>query len=514
MNVPLSHPLPAKVKSAVAVQDPDQKRLWFVLSFPAVLAALTALVTAIGTAAALPFLLVLVPLVAYTAFRDTERALYVYFAWCWFDGTIRGVFHTDTISIIARDIVLGVITVGWGLQRLQNRHRDRLRWPPGIALVVLFIVNCLLQVFNPYAAGPVQSIGGLKMHLSAIPLLFLGYDVIRRPAQIRSMFLFLTLITLVVGLTSYVQYVQGPTWTWAHFPGTKEVNGTNLSMANIAGLQGMAVTFKPPGTTSGGGGAGAYIGIIFPLTFTLPLLSGSLKFSKVSRGALLGVLMAFIIILFINAVRSALVTGFCGIALCALLIDGKLRLRILAAIGVCLVLGAIGYGFSSGVSQGGVTDRFATTFANPVDALHQDRRTFFDDAVFIFVNSPMGVGLGRVGGAAGRLGSGSGADPGFSVFSEAYLGTIMYETGIPGGLFITAITLFFIGRGWLRLKHLTDPDEKLLLAAIVAVFIVLFANFFVTPVLLGPPGSVLFWLFGGASLRAFASRANIKAKAG
>ena len=506
MNAPLLQSAPEKVTAARAA-DPDERRFWFALAFPAVLACLVMLVTVIGTAAVVPFLLVLVPLVAWSAFRDTERALYVYFAWCWLDGTLRGLMHSSPVSIVARDIVLGIIVVGWGVQRLQNRHRDPIRYPPGTLLVALFAINCLLQFFNPFAAGLVQSIGGLKMHLSAIPLLFLGYDVLRRPAQVRSLFVFLTLLTLIVGAASYAQYVQGPSWTWAHFPGSKDTIGSNLSTTPLGTVRGMTATFKPPGTTTGGGGAGAYVGIIFPLAFMLPLLSGRLRFSKAARAGLAAILLAFLVIIFVNAVRSALVSAFCGVLISGLLVGGKLRGRMLAAMAVCLVLGGIAYNVSQGVSQGGVTDRFATTFADPVDALHQDRRTFFDDAVFIFLNSPTGVGLGRVGGAGGRLGAG-GSDPGFTVFSEAYLGSIMYETGIIGGILITGLALSFLVRGYLALGRLSDPDAKFLATAIVAVLAIIFANFFVTPILLGPPGSVLFWLLGGILLRVFAPKAG------
>ena len=485
---------------------PDGRRLWFVLAFPAVLAVLVALVPVMGPAAIGPFLLVLVPLVLWAAFRDTERAIYVYFAWCWLDGTLRGLLHSDPVSIVARDIVLGVIVIGWSAQRIQNRQADPIRVPPGTLLVVLFTLNCLLQVFNPFAVGIVQSIGGLKLHLSAIPLLFLGYDVIRRPSQVRSLFLFLTLLTLIMGCVSYAQYVHGPSWTWAHFPGSKEAISQNLSAAQSRADQGLTATFKPPGTSTGGGAAGAFIGLIFPLAFVLPLLSGRLRFSGKARIALAAILLALLVFIFINAVRSALVIALCGVLLCGLLAGGKLRVRMLAAIATCLVLGSIAFTASQAISQDSVTKRFASTFADPVDALHKDRRTFFDDAVFIVTHSPTGVGLGRVGAAGGRLGGGSESDPGFAVFSEAYLGSIMYETGIIGGLLITALALSFIGRCFGHLGRLTDPDSKLLLTAITALFVVIFANFFVTPVLLGPPGSVLFWLLGGVALRVFAPK--------
>ena len=137
------------------------------------------------------------------------------------DGTIRGLVDQNAVVIVARDLVLGIVVVGWGLQRLQNRHQNPLRFPPVSLLVTLFVIDCLLQVANPYSLGIIQSIGGLKLHLSAIPLLFIGYDVIRRREQIRALFVFLTLATLVVGLVSFVQYLGGQDWTWAHFPWNK-----------------------------------------------------------------------------------------------------------------------------------------------------------------------------------------------------------------------------------------------------------------------------------------------------
>ncbi len=499
----------APAQKPADAQTPDARRFWFVPAFSAVLAVLVAQVPIIGAAAIGPFLLVLVPLVLWAAFRDTERAIYVYFAWCWLDGTIRGLLHSDPVSIVARDIVLAVIVTGWGAQRIQNRQADPIRVPPGTLLVALFTINCLLQVFNPFAVGIVQSLGGLKLHLSAIPLLFLGYDVIRRPSQVKHLFLFLTLLTLIMGCVSYVQYAQGPSWTWAHFLGTQEAIGSNLSAMGQGEVRGMTTTFKPPGTSTGGGAAGAYIGMIFPLAFVLPLLSGKLRFPAAARAALAALLLAFIVFIFINAVRSALVIAFCGILLCGLLAGGTLRVRLLAAIAACLALGSLAFTVSQGVSQGGVTNRFASTFSDPVDALHKDRRTFFDDAAFIVTHSPLGVGLGRVGAAGGRLGSGGAeSDPGFAVFSEAYLGSIMYETGIMGGLLITALALSFIGRCLGYLGRQTNSDDKLLLTAITALFVITFANFFVTPILLGPPGSILFWLLGGAALRAFAPKAR------
>ena len=492
-----------RAASLLVSQDKDQQRTWFVLVLPALMAFLLALVPLLGSMAAGPMLLVLVPLVLWTAFRDTERAVYVYIAWCWIDGTLRGLLNSDPVSIVARDIVLGIIVVGWGCQRLQSRAQDPILYPPGSLLIALFVINCLLQVANPYSLGLIQSIGGLKMHLSAIPLLFVAYDVFRRRSQVRALFLFLTLATLVIGILSFVQYVEGQAWTWAHFPGTKQVISQQMNAQHAGVKIGELATFKPPGTTGFGGGTATFVGLIFPLTFALAMLSEKNGFSQRSKSVFLGILMAFVVIILINSIRSALVMAVTGVIFLGVVVGGRLRARVLVGMLVCLVLGMIALTYSANLSGGGVTDRFSSTFADPVDALHQDRRTFFDDAVFIAVHSPMGVGLGRIGAAAGRLGSGK-SNLDFAVFSEAYLGDMMFETGIIGGVLITAIALMLILRGYHSMVRLQQPDDRFLAAGILAVLFVVFANFFVAPILLGPPGSVLFWLLGGVLLRVFA----------
>lgn len=214
--------------------------------------------------------------------------------------------------------------------------------------------------------------------------------------------------------------------------------------------------------------------------------------------------MAFVVIILINSVRSSLVVAVSGVAVSVTLIGPRLRERIKMALLACLVLGLVAFAFSQSLSQGGVTDRYASTLSDPANALHQDRQTFFDNGFDIIRLAPMGVGLGRVGAAAGRLG-GSDKSLGFTPFSEAYLGDIIFETGLIGAVLILSIALSFIRRGYLAMARLHDPDDKFLAAALLAVLAVVLANFFLSPILLGPPGSVLFWLLSGVLLRVFAS---------
>ena len=485
--------------------DTVRQKDWFALVVPGLMALLLGIVPFLGTNAKVPFLITLVPLILWTSFRNTERALYLYVAWCWMDGIIRGVFDLNPIATLGRDIVMGIIILGWSFQRLQTREADPVRLPPGSLLVVLFVVDCFLQIFNPYSLGLLTSLAGLKLHLLTIPVLFIAYDVIRSRDQMRALFLFLTLATLVVGLLSLLQYVEGRDWTWAHYPGTKAVISQVVHATQVGDKISASAAYKPPGATGFGGNTGTFVGLLFPLTFVLPLMTRKNGTIMPNKVWFYPILLAFIVIIFINGVRSALVMAFTGVVISAFLIGGALRLRLLLLISACLVLGLLSWSISQNLSGGGVTDRFSSTFSDPLKALHQDRRTFFDDAVDITLRSPLGVGLGRVGPAAGRFGT-SGDTLGFTVFSEAYLGSMMYETGIMGGLLVVAIALTFILRGLLAMQSLKNQDDKLMAAAVIALLAVVFINFFLTPILIAPPGSVLFWLLGGAALRVFAPK--------
>lgn len=499
-----SQTFPRAVSPSVT-QDKDRQRAWFALALPVVMAILLALVPLIGKAAAGPIVLLLVPLVLWAAFRDTERAIYVYIAWCWMDGTIRGLFDSNPIIVVARDIVLGVIIIVWAARRLPERHTDPIRLPPGTLLVSLFAINCILQCCNPYSLGLMSNIAGLKMHLSAVPLLFIGYDVFRRSTQVRSLLLFLILATAVIGTVSVIEYLQGPSWTYDHFPGSRGIISQNIgSLESSDDLSN--VGFKPPGTTTFGGATGAFLGYALPMTFVLLLLSQQHRFGLAARGGFVFCLFAFVVAIFLNGVRSGFVSGVACLIVFSIFIKGQQRARTLGLVLICLMLGQIGWISATNLSHGNVANRFGSTMTDPANALHKDRQTFFDQFDDLITKTPLGVGMGRLGPAMGQFSSNKNAMR-ETISSEAYLGDMMAETGIEGALLIAAIAVMFLWRGFLVVRYLSG-DEASLAACILSILAVIAANFFTTPILFGPPGSVLFWLLGAVLMRGSSWKPN------
>ena len=481
----------------------DRRRTWFAYALPVLMAVLLALVPVLRTKATAVFAIAFLPLLLWNALRDTERALYIYCAWCWMDGTIRGIFGGGIVMVAARDVVLVLILIGWGIQRSRTRIQDPIRVPPGTLLVALFVLNCLLETLNPYNGGMLRNLAGLKIHLASIPLFFVGYDVFRRRGQVRSLLLFLSLATVVVSLVSCVQYSQGKDWTYSHFPGTEHAISQDYGASAGSNLD-EGANFKPPGTTSFGGGTAVYPGFVFPLLFVLLMLAGRLRFSAGMKAVFVAMMLVYVVTLFVNSVRTALVEAIVGVLLCSFLVGGRLRLRALLALTFCLALGLAGWMVSLSITHGGAADRYGSLFAAPVRALHEDRGTFFDDLPFLLYHSSMGIGMGSTGAATGYLGPRYGL--GFNAYSESYLGDMILETGVIGATLITVIALFFLRRGYLAAQNTRQADDRLLAMAMLAVLLLIFFSFFLLPVLYEPPGSVLFWLFAAILLRVYSAR--------
>ena len=480
----------------------ERHGLLYAMAIPAFMAILLALVPVLGMGARPLFLLTLVPLVIWTAFTNTERALYVFVAWCWMDGTIRGVLNAGPIGILARDIVLAIVVIGWAFRRLQTRGADPIRWPPGTYIIALFAINGVLQIMNPYSLGLMQSLAGLKVHLTPLPILFLAYDTIRRKNQVYALLWFLTLGTFVIGSVSLIQYMFGRDWTWAHFPGTKDLILQNAHVMSAGAKVDKSALFRPPGTTSTGGFTGAYVGYVFPLAFALTMMSPKAGVTPVWRSVLIGIVFLFVVFIFINSLRAALADAVVGVVICSFRIGGRLWMRTLLVLMMSVTLALMAWTYSKTISGGVVADRYASMLADPVAAVHSDRRTLFDEFDEVVVQAPMGVGLGRAGAAVGHLGAADNS-PGFVVFSESHIDFLIFETGIIGAVLLVGTTIMIVFRAFRVFARLRDEDDRIAASSIFSVLLVVVGSLPFICVLGAPPGSILFWLLAGTMLSVY-----------
>ena len=163
----------------------------------------------------------------------------------------------------------------------------------------------------------------------------------------------------------------------------------------------------------------------------------------------------------------------------------------------------LAWNVTSSASGGAMTHRWSSLFSDPLQALHSDRQTFFEQIGDLVTKCPFGVGLGREGAVAGHLGTND-SNLGFHPFSEAYFGFLIIETGIFGAVMIAYFVFAYLIRALQAVKRLPMADDRLFASALAAILLVLTANCFLSPILSQPPGSVIFWLCCGIVGRMYA----------
>ncbi len=480
--------------------DQDVERRWFAVGLAVVMAVMLALVPVLKSGAGVLLVLIFLTLLVFNAFREPERAFYVYVAWCWMDGTIRGCLGGSFILSLGRDLVLAFVLSGWATLRLRTRYKDPIRVPPATLPIILFAALCLIECFSPYQLGWLNNLGALKTHLSAIPLYFFAYDVFRRRGQLQSLALFLTLATAVIGACSLLQYEMGQSWTFAHFPGTNKVLDTTYNFVK----GGAGNSFKPPGCTTYGGATGLFLALVVPVTFSLLLLALS-RLRGTGSAIFYGCLLfADVIEIFINGLRIGITLAAVGAFICAFAAGGRMRARALGALATCGALAVLGFTISVNLSGGVLGQRYGSFLSNPVEAMHADRKTFFEQAIDLCVASPIGLGLGRHGAAAMFNSTLDDQDKiNAGVYSESYIGFVIEETGIIGGIIILVIVGLIVYRAQQAIMTVTDTSDRLIAAGVFASLATMGLAMFAEAVLAQPPGSVLFWSLGGALIRIY-----------
>ena len=160
-------------------------------------------------------------------------------------------------------------------------------------------------------------------------------------------------------------------------------------------------------------------------------------------------------------------------------------------LGLAVIGGVVAYiGSTSG---SGVFDRFNTLAPGKLaSTTNSSRGRSFDAIPKLFVQHPLGNGLGSVGPAAGFAGGGNTGSNG-----ETEPGFLLSELGIPGLLVIYGFNLRLLFLGLTRIRR-SDPETRGLLAALMAGLIGLLIMGISSATTATSPASAYLWFVGGA----------------
>lgn len=450
----------------------------------------------------LALLLPLVAAIVALARASWFWGLMVFFIYLSIEGLVKLVGNYHPIVHIGVDIVLWAIVGVWVAKAILQR-RTQLPRVPFFTVLVLHVIWVSLLVFSPYTASIFVGVASLKIHLSMIPLYFLGFlfasHVDVPPRFIRA----LTIVWCFTFVITLLQYVGGPGSLF-------DFSGPALSRFSYFH------EWRPFGTTALPGGQAVFALLALPFALYL-VLSGRYRFRD---PWIVLTVVGSLAVFFVSGVRQLFLGSF-------IVVVGMMGLQIIRGrgrvAGVAVALASFGTVTYVGVAEyvlpaaqasledaTGIPDIWRER--NPMDRFE----TLLESGTYLTArqggmalvwsrikSAPLGVGLGRTGSAASALGSNLGDDR-FNArlqeefgFQDNFFAAMIVETGLPGTLMLTFI-LLGLGVHAARLSRRAPTVEDSAFGALVAGYMLaLFVMSWGSQPLLGNPTLAFFWFLGG-----------------
>ncbi len=436
-------------------------------------------------------------------------SLLILFGYLAIEGFLKLVSNYSPIVHVGIDLIVLALSATVVLGAVVLR-RARLPHLPWTRLILLYAFWLVLQLFNPHSAGLVPSLASFKIHLTMVPLYFLGAALFREPREVTQFLTAVAVIAMVPFGMALAQYALGP---------ASVLDLSPRFWQNISHFH----EWRPFGTSATPGGSSVYAYLAIPLALVVLVAPSARHGSRFL--ALLCITLAAATFV-VSGVRQV----FLGCVLAVLIMTGLMlsrgRGRVVAALLLVAALVFSAYTVVDSVLRPMATaalqrdptlpdiwrerdvTRRMLTLTDPVTYLEARGNPL--GAIWYRVQRyPFGAGLGRTGSAAGAFQREIAADPRSAAisrdvgWSDNFFADMIVETGVPGVVMLTLILLGMLAGAWRLARTAQDPTTVAAAAALAGFFFSILAMSWGSQPLLGNPITAYFWFLSGvlAALR-------------
>ena len=137
--------------------------------------------------------LIVVALVVHIL-NDWRSGVTVFLVWLLFEDLARKYLGNSMTVYFAKDFLVAVAYFSFYFAK--RRREVEIFKPPFLIALVLFVALGFVEIFNPFSPDILYGLLGLKLYFYYAPLMFLGYAMLNRPADLDK----LLKVSLVVGI--------------------------------------------------------------------------------------------------------------------------------------------------------------------------------------------------------------------------------------------------------------------------------------------------------------------------
>jgi hypothetical protein len=151
---------------------------------------------------------IILALIALTVVTRWRLGIYFFLAWLVFEDLPRKYLGNNMIVFFGKDALVAVVYVAYMVAAIR-RQVDRFR-PPFWFPLLLFTWLGVAQVFNPNSTSLFYGLLGLKLYFYYVPLMFLGYSLIRDEEDLQRFLSFNLVLATIVSAVGIIQALGLP----------------------------------------------------------------------------------------------------------------------------------------------------------------------------------------------------------------------------------------------------------------------------------------------------------------
>jgi hypothetical protein len=190
--------------------------------------------------------------------NDWRSGVYFFFVWLLFEDLIRKYTGNNMYVYFGKDVLIGVTYLSLLAERTR---RNTVLFPAPFKFGLgMFFLLVLAQVFNPLSPSIFFGLLGLKLYFYYIPLMFVGYAMLRTVSDLRRFLVLSMVLASVVSVVGILQTVIG--MDFLNPRGMSDIDELGHGVrATSTGL----VVARPPGVFVSDGRFEGYLLIVFIL---------------------------------------------------------------------------------------------------------------------------------------------------------------------------------------------------------------------------------------------------------
>jgi hypothetical protein len=144
---------------------------------------------------------------AVAILRGWRLGLYLFLIWVLFEDLIRKYLGNNMAIYFAKDALVGLVYISLFVDIRAGRAKAFR--PPFLPFLVVFIWFGVLQIFNSNSPHILYGLMGVKIYFYYIPLMFVGYALIRNDEDLRKFLVVNGVLAGIIGAIGIIQAIVG-----------------------------------------------------------------------------------------------------------------------------------------------------------------------------------------------------------------------------------------------------------------------------------------------------------------